>query len=88
MRVGAFCIVANADTRANRPTEATQALRRALAEAAAMSISAKRDEAFARIAGAQAAAGQLAEAMTTAGGLKNDVWRLVALEAIAELAPD
>jgi hypothetical protein len=26
--------------------------------------------------------------MTAAGGLKNDVWRLVALEAIAELAPD
>ena len=53
-----------------------------------MSMSAKRDEAFARIAEAQAAAGQLAEAMTTAGGLKNDVWRLVALEAIAEVAPD
>jgi hypothetical protein len=88
MRVGAFCIVANVDTRANRPTEATQALRRALAETEAMSMSAKRDEAFARIAGAQAAAGQLAEAMTAAGGLKNDVWRLVALEAIAELAPD
>ena len=88
MRVGAFCIVANADTQANRPTEATQALRRALAEAAAMSLSAKRDEAFARIAEAQAAAGQLAEAMTTAAGLRNDVWRLVALEAIAEVAPD
>ena len=74
--------------RGNRPADATQALRRALAEAAAMPLSAKRDEAFARIAEAQAAAGQLAEAMATAGGLKNDVWRLVALEAIAEVAPD
>jgi hypothetical protein len=26
--------------------------------------------------------------MTTAAGLRNDVWRLVALEAIAEVAPD
>ncbi len=88
MRVGAFCVVANVDTRGNRLADATQALRRALAEAAAMPLSAKRDEAFARIAEAQAAAGQLAEAMATAGGLKNDVWRLVALEAIAEVAPD
>jgi hypothetical protein len=47
-----------------------------------------RDEAFARIARTEAKAGQLSDAMTTAASLKSDVWRIVALDAIAAAAPN
>jgi len=88
MLIEAFCVVADAHTQASRPVEAAEALKRALGVASALPDSPRRDEAFAWIARAQATAGQLADAMTSAAGLKNDVWRVVAFDAIAAAAPN
>lgn len=87
MRVRALCTLADIHAQAARPMEAAEALSRARAAAKAMRDPSERDEAFARIARAQAKAGQLTDAMTSATGLGNDVWRIVALDAIAAAAP-
>lgn len=85
-RVEASCMVADIHVQASRPLEAVQALDRARATAEAMREVSGRDEAFARIARTQARAGRLADAMATAAGLKTDVWRIVALDAVAAAA--
>ena len=88
MRVQALCTVADIYIEAGRATDIAEALSRARTTASALREAAARDEAFARIARAEARAGQLADAMTTASNLKSDVWRIVAFDAIAAAAPN
>lgn len=88
MRVQALCTVADIYIEAGRAADLAEVLSRAKTTANALREAAARDEAFARIARAEAKAGQLADAMTTATSLKSDVWRIVALDAIAAAAPN
>jgi hypothetical protein len=86
-RVQALCAVAEANMQASHPMEASEALTRAKAVVSTLSDPSARDRSLARVAQVQAEAGNLTGAMVSAADLKDDVWRIVALEIIAAKAP-
>ena len=87
-RVLAYCAVAEAHVHAGRPTEAVEAMMRAMAAASSLAQMDERARALARIARTYVKAGKLADAMAVAVGVKDDVWRIVALEVVAARAPN
>lgn len=88
-KIQALCALADIHGEARRPAEAADATRRAADTALALpTVSDTYAEAIARIVRSEAKAGHLTVAMTLATGLAADVWRVVALDSIAAVAPE